>query len=133
MNAQNTIKVTRPNFSKMFKEYLLSCVCDYNGDVPETEAEKVKLLVDTFVSEKGYDVKHYGLRKAAENWLRGLPTTTQVEYYNNAIEEKLRQWSFIKETDTEYKAEQKVEQYWYRLGCEIAKLTLKEKGYGFRF
>lgn len=65
--------------------------CYKDDQSPEMIPESMvkKYVNDRFQAEYGHEIKRYGFRKAAENWLQGL--ALPIEFYTNAIHEDFAQ------------------------------------------
>lgn len=117
----------RKDIQKQVREYLLSVIdgSDYEV-VTETEQQKKDFIKETFWSEYGFNVKRVGLQKACEGYLRGLPSSCSVEFWNDEIIKMLKSWGVITETMREATQYKKVDDYWKRLSFELLVLVRKD-------
>ena len=117
----------RNNIQKQVSEYLMSVIdgSDYDA-VTETEQQKKDFIKETFWSEYGFQVKRIGLQKACQDYLRGLPSSCSVEYWNDEIIKMLKSWGIIKDSMREETQYKKVDEYWERLGYELSKIVKKD-------
>ena len=112
---------------KQAREYLMSVVDGSDYDVvTETEQQKKEFIKETFWSEYGDNVKRVGLQKACEDYLKGLPSSCSVEYWNGEIINMLKSWGVIKETMREETQYKKVDEYWIRLSSELSEIVRKD-------
>lgn len=78
----------------------------YNVELT-TDTEKLQFLYDTFKNEYGYAIERYGQVRAFTEWLQGLPTAINLDFYNDEIIELAKLWGSLPENATE-KQEQKI-------------------------
>lgn len=117
----------RNNIQKQVREYLFSVIDGSDYDVvTETEQQKKDFIKETFWSEYGWQVKRVCLQNACQDYLRGLPSSCSVEYWNDEIIKMLKSWGVIKESIRTETQENKVDEYWQRLGYELSKIVRKD-------
>jgi hypothetical protein len=82
-----TITKKRAGFTKAQKiAYILAHVNSEGRDTqPTTDKEKAAFLMDTFKGEHGYNIPRLGMQRAISEWLRGLPSSFTVTYWNHEI------------------------------------------------
>lgn len=90
---------------RMIKLYLLDCICADGyaepHQQPETMAEKIDFLKQTFESEYGWSIKRYGRQKALAEWIAGLPSSYNVDFQNYKILELGLKWGLLSTDDYE--------------------------------
>jgi hypothetical protein len=91
------------DLDKVAKAYLISCIdaSGYDGPEPTTDAEKVRFLYDTFVSEYGWNLQRLGLVKALAEYFSGLPSCCTIAFYNDDIVALARKWGSLPAGATE--------------------------------
>lgn len=107
-----------------FEETILNSIDLESYELEDTQGiyEKVQLVYNIFLEEKGWEVDRVGKKKAFEDWLRGLPTVLTVPFYNSEIiENALLSGIDVSTEDKEYGF---LESYWTKLAKAF--FTLKE-------
>lgn len=123
MTTQTTISTIQKEVERLanFKgnkanvyPYIINCI-DFEGyDIkqPETVAELLQALFDTFVSEK---IKHHknwsqyygGIQKAFTDWLQGLPSSFKIDFEYYEILKLADKWGQISPSLTGKRLEQR--------------------------
>ena len=82
-----TITKKRAGLTKAQKiAYILSRIEGEGfGVTLTTDKEKAAFLMTTFKSEHGYNIPRVGMQRAISEWLRGLPSSFTVTYWNHEI------------------------------------------------
>ena len=98
---------------KNYEKYVLDSIdaSGYEGQNPKTDKEKLQFLKDTFKSEYGFAIKQKGERKAFEEWISGLPSSYNIEFYNNKILELAKKMGSLSQNPTEKQEDQVIEGY----------------------
>ena len=105
-----------PKITKPMRAYLLSAICGDEDTNLSTDALKVSYFRERFHSEYDWEIKRKGERKALEEYLRGLPSTIDIAFYNHDIIELGVKWGKLKPSADQSLftlAEQKWCDYWW--------------------
>ena len=95
---------------------------DFEGyDIRVNPNRKISQLYDVFEDEYGWAIKRMGERKALIEWLQGLPSTIDIPYYYDEINNLLYALGFDEVKEME---DDEVSEFYYDL---IAKTILKNK------
>ena len=120
-----TIEISKKIYSTHSKHvqnlataYILNAIDCSGYDIEcNTAKEKLQFLADTFKSEYCYpeNLRYYGSKqKTFENWLRGLPSSFNIDFENYRIIEIAKEWQTIPQNASE-KLEDKVLGNWWAL------------------
>ena len=94
---------------KTVKLYILNAIdTDYNG----SDKDAVTGLKESFYAEYGWMVERAGEQKALAEWLQGLPSAINIDFYNHEILKLAVLWGSIPENATE-KQEDKIIDNWF--------------------
>lgn len=109
------------------KQYIIDHIdaSGYLDDEPETDAEKVKFLAETFQAEYSWAIPRYGLVKALSEWFQGLPSACTVDFYNDAILELAEQWGSLPKHRTERREDAILGNWWNLIANKTAQLFRK--------
>lgn len=111
--------------AKSYKTLLLDGAdfSDYLKEEPTTDKEKVKELAAIFKSEYGFQVERSGSQKAAQEYVRGLPSALHYPFSD---------WDIIQWMQKELSATipeeyhcDAVDKYWQKLGACFSLLVSK--------
>jgi hypothetical protein len=95
---------------------------DFEGyNLDKNPRNKISQLYDVFEDEYGWAIKRMGERKALIEWLQGLPSTIDIPYYYDEINNLLYALGFDEVKEME---DDEVSDFYYDL---IAKTILKNK------
>jgi hypothetical protein len=95
---------------------------DFEGyNLDKNPRNKISQLYDVFEDEYGWAIKRMGERKALIEWLQGLPSTIDIPYYYDEINNLLYALGFDEVKEME---DDEVSEFYYDL---IAKTILKNK------
>lgn len=113
------------------KQYILDCIDNsgYSDVELETDDEKKQFISDTFYSEYGWCAERHGVRYAAQEWLRGLPSSMNVVFYNHDILELYLEWGILSEHATEDEEDATIEHYWKIMGLYLSKAIEEGRQY----
>jgi hypothetical protein len=110
------------------EQYIIDAIDgeSYGKELKTTE-EKLQFVLDTFVSEKWSWEKNQGkyLYNSFEDWLRGLPTAFNIDFYNFKILKLGKKWNYIPKNATEEQEDQFLENYWSMITIQTFKLFKK--------
>lgn len=110
------------------QEYILNSIDGANYDqITETDQEKIEFLIETFKSEYGWAIERMGTQKAIEEWLRGLPSAIQIDFYNSDIIDLAKSWGTLRQDATEREEDKILANYWNLLANHILQLAKKYK------
>ena len=59
-----------------------------------TDKEKIYFLFDTFKSEFDYKIKQIGFNSALKEWLSGLPSCINIDFWNDDILRIGKSWGY---------------------------------------
>ena len=106
--------------------YILSCIDADGYDVqPETDAEKLQFLSDTFHAEYGWMIDRVGPVAAFSEWLKGLPSSVNIEFTNWDILRLAREWGSLPENATERQEQKILDNYWNLIANKTFQLFRK--------
>lgn len=97
--------------------YILNCIDSSDYDLesePQTDADKLAFLSETFHAEYGWMVQRVGPITAFAEWCKGLPSSFNCEFRNHAIIDLAKEWGSIPADATE-RQEQKILDNWFNL------------------
>lgn len=121
-----TVKGAERN--KLIYKYVIDAIdgSGYDED-PKTDAEKIKFLWKTFISEYGWAVKQMGPQRAFCEWLQGLPSSFNVDYENYRIIEIGKEWGILAADASESKEDKFIETWWARVYMGVRAAARKNK------
>ena len=98
------------------------------GVEPDTDAERVAFLYDTFHAEYGWHVDRYGNRyRSIKEWLLGLPSSVSLPFYNHDILEHGRKWGVLSGRDSERAEDAFLRAYWERMANALVRLFVEHE------
>ncbi|QHJ84490.1 MAG: hypothetical protein [Caudoviricetes sp.] len=110
------------------KAYILNSITGYEGVLEDSDnGTKIKELFDAFYNEYDWQVKRIGLQNAISEWLRGLPSVIDVDYYNDEILKLAIHWGMITERSKEETKDKALDMYWNVLAYGLIVLGNKYK------
>jgi hypothetical protein len=118
--AQTKSSTNSKVFNQRVNSYILAAIDCEGYDLekqPETDAEKLQFLADTFKREFMHDntLRYYGTyQNALANWIMGLPSCFNIAFENYRILEIAKEWRTLPQDATE-KQEYKVLSNWFAL------------------
>lgn len=116
------MRTTNKLVTSKVQEYILERI-DLSGyDMENTPANLLKV----FRSEYGHEIKRQGEQKAFCEWLAGVPSAINIEFYHDEIRETMAYFN-LPDPDEKYTNEQVWDLYRYLLYRETVKLAKKEK------
>ena len=119
-------KLHHTEYKKNYKNYILNTIEeDGEGNLLNTEQEKVKYLFDRFNSEYGFMIERVGKQKAIAEWLQGL--ALDIEYYYDDIVKLAVKMGSIEENPSEKLQARVKENYWNFMANIILSLEPKNE------
>jgi len=110
------------------EQYLIDVIDgeSYGKELKTTE-EKLQFLYDTFMEEKGIWDRRQGMHyyDSFEDWIRGLPTAFNIDFYNFEILKLGKKWDYIPENATEVQEDDFLDDYWPMITQQTFKLFKK--------
>jgi len=98
---------------KTVKQYILNAIDDeYCETETDYTMDRIAALKRAFYAEYSWMVDRAGEQKALAEWLQGLPSAINIDFYNHKILELAVKWGSIPENATE-KQEQKIIDNWF--------------------
>ena len=94
------------------KLYILGNIDADYVECDDTDISAIKCLKDTFYAEYGWNVDQQGEQKALAEWLQGLPSAINIDFYNHEILKLAVLGGSIPENATE-KQEDKIIDNWF--------------------
>ncbi len=89
---------------KLVRDYIVNAIDSECYEVETTTTkEKLTFLFDTFKKEYGYNIERYGIEKAFSEWLMGLPSSCNIDFYNCEIVRLGLKWKMLTEKSSEDK------------------------------
>jgi hypothetical protein len=105
------------------KRYIIAnIIADGYQQDPETIAEKISFLNDTFLSEYGFNIARYGKQGAIKEWLQGLPSAVALPYMNCDVITLAVETGGLEPVSTEKQAQRIVENYFNFMAAKILQL-----------
>jgi len=104
------MKLTKENKTQI-KNYILESINgeNYNTEF-KTETEKLKFVLNCFNIEYGVNIKRLGLYRTFSEYLRGLPSCFNIDFYNHKILELAYDWG---QDTTNKKQRDKIISQWF--------------------
>ena len=85
----------------------------YDGREPETDAERLAFINETFAAEYGWAVARMGKAAALREWLMGLPSSMMgMPFYNHDMLKLAVKMGGLKADATEQAQDKSLENYW---------------------
>ena len=114
-------EIREENPHHQLKKFLEDRISFEGYDLDKNPHNKISQLYDVFEDEYGWAIKRMGERKALIEWLQGLPSTIDIPYYYDEINNLLYALGFDEVKEME---DDEVGDFYYDL---IAKTILKNK------
>jgi len=114
-------EIREENPHHQLKKFLEDRISFEGYDIRKNPNRKISQLYDVFEDEYGWAIKRMGERKALIEWLQGLPSTIDIPYYYDEINNLLYALGFDEVKEME---DDEVGDFYYDL---IAKTILKNK------
>ena len=114
-------EIREENPHHQLKKFLEDRISFEGYDLDKNPRNKISQLYDVFEDEYGWAIKRMGERKALIEWLQGLPSTIDIPYYYDEINNLLYALGFDEVKEME---DDEVSEFYYDL---IAKTILKNK------
>lgn len=116
---------------KKYEQYILEGL-DFDGyDIPKekTKTDRLKLITlhNVFYSEYGFNVERIGRANALKEWLQGLPSCVDIDFYNHDIIKRAKEYGSLPQDATEKQEDKLLEKYWYYMAMRISSLWNKNK------
>lgn len=118
--------ISGSKYSQLAQQLILENIdSDGYGVNIKTDIDKIKFLKKTFLDEYGWAVGRMGLQSAVESWLRGLPSSLTLPFYNDEILEVAKQWGSLPINSTEKQEDKILNNYWKLMAANVVKLFRK--------
>jgi hypothetical protein len=118
--------ISGSKYSQLAQQLILENIdSDGYGVNIKTDIDKIKFLKKTFLDEYGWAVGRMGLQSAVESWLRGLPSSLTLPFYNDEILEVAKQWGSLPINATEKQEDKILNNYWKLMAANVVKLFRK--------
>jgi hypothetical protein len=114
-------EIREENPHHQLKKFLEDRISFEGYNLDKNPHNKISQLYDVFEDEYGWAIKRMGERKALIEWLQGLPSTIDIPYYYDEINNLLYALGFDEVKEME---DDEVSEFYYDL---IAKTILKNK------
>jgi hypothetical protein len=114
-------EIREENPYHQLKKFLEDRISFEGYDLDKNPRNKISQLYNVFEDEYGWAIKRMGERKALIEWLQGLPSTIDIPYYYDEINNLLYALGFDEVKEME---DDEVGDFYYDL---IAKTILKNK------
>jgi len=110
------------------KHYILDCIdaSVYDMD-PQTDAEKIQFLYDTFISIYGWTLERMDIQSALREWISGLPTAFKIEYRNHEILKLAYKWDSLSPSATEAQKDKILANWFNFIAAKTCQLFRKYK------
>ena len=92
-----------------------------------TYEQKIVFIQNVFDKEQAHNLRRNPISKVCENWLRGLPSTINIEYTDHAIYKLNLKWGTLTKKSTDAEIEKQVNNYWEYLGKTLANIIIKHR------
>jgi hypothetical protein len=116
-------KLTKETREKI-NAYILNAINSEDVQLNTTE-EKLKYALKRFYSEYGHEIKRCGEHKAFANWLQGLPSAFNIDFYNDDILKIATEWG--QDVTTERQQQYILNSWWDFISNNFFKLCRKHK------
>jgi hypothetical protein len=115
--------------AKFAKQYIIDNIdlSGYNYPSNLNDVEKIKALNKIFNDEYGWAVNRLGRQRAIEEWLRGLPSSLSLAYYNDDIIDLAKSWGTLSANATQSQENKIVKNYWRLMAAQTLQLFDKVK------
>lgn len=118
------------SLDKAIKQYIIDRIDGSSyGQNLHFEADKVKFLHDAFYSEYGWAVPRLGEQKALKEWLSGLPSACNINFYNSDIVNLAIKWGALCENASKAKQQRIIGNWWTILAGKTGQLFRKHSSY----
>lgn len=108
---------------KAVKLYLIDAIDPDYCEATEGDTQSlINGLETAFNAEYGFMVERVGEQKALAEWLQGLPSAINIEFYNHKILELAVKWGSIPENATEKQEDKILDNYWNFMANKIGQL-----------
>ena len=110
------------------KAYIVGAIDATGYDAePETDFAKLQFALDTFKSEKGWELaRGKNIQEAVADWFAGLPSACGIDYQNNVILELAREWGSLDESSTDAEEIKIIENWFNFIACKFLQVATKE-------
>lgn len=111
-------------------QYIIDCIDSECYEIKTvTEKEKIEFLLKTFLSEQGWNIKHYSgnVYKAFENYLTGSPSCFNIVFTNYDIIQLAKSWGSIPQNATEKQEDKIIDNYFNFITNKFFQLVKKHK------
>jgi hypothetical protein len=132
MTIAKPVKTNSKEFLAHVNAYILGCINNEEFNVvAETDREKLQFLADQF---KGwltnYELRKYGTyQNALAEWYAGLPSSFNIDCYNDPIFDLAHKWGSLPDRNDE-KQKDKISANWFNLiACKTMQLMEKHNIY----
>ena len=113
-------------------DYILDAIDSSGYDIEaSTPKEKLEFLADTFSKEYGWMVERYGHVKAMCEWLQGLPSSSNIDFYNHAILALAKKWGRLEEGASTKKEDSILKNWFPFIAMRIGEL-MREYGVEYK-
>lgn len=112
------------NIDRTTKVYILDHIdaSGYRDEEPQTYADKIAFLSETFEAEYGWANKRMSKQKAVEEWLRGLPSSINIVFYNHDILDLMKTFGLLTDNPTKASEARVIHNYWRYMAGKICQL-----------
>ena len=106
-------EIREENPHHQLKKFLEDRISFEGYDLDKNPRNKISQLYDVFEDEYGWAIKRMGERKALIEWLQGLPSTIDIPYYYDEINNLLYALGFdeVKEMEDDEVTDEEVSEY----------------------
>ncbi|NCC71385.1 hypothetical protein EOM09_07435 [bacterium] len=119
------MRLTKEN-KQDIEKYILNSIDSENYNIIlENEKQKLEFVYNTFINEFGFRIKQIGLYSAFSEYLQGLPSCINIDFYNYKILELAQSWG--QEVETEKQQDKVINQWFDFITNQFFKLCKKYK------
>ena len=94
----------------------------YGEISPNTDKARIEALYDIFISEYGFNIERYGFKGAVKEWLQGLPSCINIDFYNCDIIARAKLYGKITKDADEKREDLLLARYWDYMAMRVIEL-----------
>jgi len=111
------------NLDRTVKLYLIEGITPDGYDSnPETPAELIQFVSDTFNAEAGWNIKRIGHHEALTEWMQGLPSSIHFAFTNYDILQLAIRWGSLPDNATEKQEDNILDNYFHFMATKLGQL-----------
>ena len=116
---------------KKYEQYILENLdfSDYDISEDKIKTDRLKLVAlrNIFINEYGFHLNRMGKAKVLKNWLKGLPSCINIDFYNHDIIKRAKVYGSLPENATKKEENKFLDKYWIYIAMRISSMWNKNK------